>query len=106
MLNEFEDRLNPDLPPTISVVLARVAMLVILGSAMLIAAIAHADPPRKGAKSRQAQSERRARAPRARSDATYRNCAAARDAGAAPIRRGDPGYSRRLDRDGDGIACE
>lgn len=37
---------------------------------------------------------------------SYRSCAAVRDAGAAPIRRGDPGYSRRLDRDGDGIACE
>ncbi|WP_461514528.1 excalibur calcium-binding domain-containing protein [Rathayibacter agropyri] len=27
-------------------------------------------------------------------------------AGAAPIRAGDAGYSRGLDRDGDGIACE
>lgn len=36
----------------------------------------------------------------------YPSCAAVREAGAAPIRRGDPGYSRRLDRDGDGIACE
>lgn len=37
---------------------------------------------------------------------SYPNCAAARAAGAAPIRRGEPGYSTRLDRDGDGIACE
>ncbi|MFY1703019.1 excalibur calcium-binding domain-containing protein [Micromonospora sp. WMMA1923] len=36
----------------------------------------------------------------------YANCTAVRAAGKAPIRRGDPGYSRRLDRDGDGIACE
>ncbi|WP_312527984.1 excalibur calcium-binding domain-containing protein [Paracoccus sp. (in: a-proteobacteria)] len=36
----------------------------------------------------------------------YRNCAAARAAGAAPIRVGEPGYRRALDRDGDGIACE
>lgn len=36
----------------------------------------------------------------------YPNCSAARAAGAAPIRRGDPGYSRKLDRDGDGVACE
>lgn len=36
----------------------------------------------------------------------YANCAAARAAGAAPIRAGQPGYSRKLDRDGDGIACE
>ncbi len=39
-------------------------------------------------------------------DAYYPNCSAARAAGAAPIREGDPGYSRKLDRDGDGIACE
>lgn len=36
----------------------------------------------------------------------YANCSAARAAGAAPIRAGDPGYARHLDRDGDGIACE
>lgn len=36
----------------------------------------------------------------------YRNCSAARDAGAAPVRRGDPGYGAHLDRDDDGIGCE
>lgn len=36
----------------------------------------------------------------------YANCAAARAAGAAPIRRGQPGYRPALDRDDDGIACE
>jgi len=36
----------------------------------------------------------------------YRNCDAARAAGAAPIRAGQPGYRPGLDRDGDGIACE
>jgi hypothetical protein len=36
----------------------------------------------------------------------YANCTAARAAGAAPIHRGEPGYSTKLDRDGDGIACE
>lgn len=39
-------------------------------------------------------------------DVYYANCAAVRAAGAAPIREGDPGYSRKLDRDGDGVACE
>lgn len=38
--------------------------------------------------------------------AYYPNCAAARAAGAAPVRVGDPGYSRKLDRDGDGVGCE
>lgn len=36
----------------------------------------------------------------------YANCSEVRAAGADPIRRGDPGYSRKLDRDGDGVACE
>jgi chemotaxis protein histidine kinase CheA len=38
--------------------------------------------------------------------AFYANCDAVRAAGAAPIRVGDPGYSRKLDRDGDGVGCE
>ncbi len=37
---------------------------------------------------------------------TYASCAAVRAAGKAPIRRGQPGYSLRLDRDGDGVACD
>ena len=36
----------------------------------------------------------------------YANCTAVRAAGKAPLLRGDPGYSTKLDRDGDGIACE
>ncbi len=36
----------------------------------------------------------------------FENCTAARNAGAAPVRRGDPGYGSHLDRDGDGIGCE
>ncbi len=36
----------------------------------------------------------------------YENCTAVRAAGADPILRGDPGYSSKLDRDGDGIACD
>lgn len=36
----------------------------------------------------------------------YKNCTAAREAGAAPVHRGEPGYGTHLDRDGDGIGCE
>lgn len=36
----------------------------------------------------------------------FKNCAAAKAAGAAPVRIGDPGYGSHLDGDGDGIACE
>jgi hypothetical protein len=44
--------------------------------------------------------------PTAAPGAYYANCAAARAAGVAPLHRGDPGYSSKLDGDGDGIACE
>jgi hypothetical protein len=36
----------------------------------------------------------------------YPNCAAAGAARKTPLRRGEPGYGRHLDRDGNGIACE
>lgn len=36
----------------------------------------------------------------------FPNCASARAAGAAPVRAGQPGYGRHLDRDGDGKGCE
>jgi hypothetical protein len=37
---------------------------------------------------------------------SYENCSAVRAAGAAPIRLGQSGYGKHLDRDGDGIGCE
>lgn len=36
----------------------------------------------------------------------YANCDDARSAGAAPLHVGAPGYRAKLDRDGDGVACE
>jgi len=39
-------------------------------------------------------------------DVYYQNCDAVRAAGKAPLYAGEPGFSRKLDRDGDGIACE
>lgn len=47
-----------------------------------------------------------AAAPAPQPTAYYANCAAVRAAGAAPLYSGSPGYSRSLDRDGDGVACE
>ncbi|MFJ6784737.1 excalibur calcium-binding domain-containing protein [Streptomyces yangpuensis] len=41
-----------------------------------------------------------------RGTVSYRNCSDVKAADANPIRRGDPGYGRHLDRDGDGVACE
>ena len=43
---------------------------------------------------------------RIEASAYYRNCDAARAAGAAPIHRGEPGYREQMDGDLDGIACE
>lgn len=40
------------------------------------------------------------------SNREFANCSQARAAGAAPVRVGDPGYGRHLDRDGDGVGCE
>jgi endonuclease YncB( thermonuclease family) len=36
----------------------------------------------------------------------WKNCTEAREHGAAPVLRGEPGYGSHLDRDGDGIGCE
>lgn len=36
----------------------------------------------------------------------FANCSEARAMGAAPVRRGAPGYGPHLDRDGDGVGCE
>jgi hypothetical protein len=36
----------------------------------------------------------------------YASCADVEAAGKAPLHRGDPGYSAKLDRDGDGTACD
>ena len=41
-----------------------------------------------------------------RAGGAFVNCTAARNAGAAPVRRGQPGYGSHLDRDGDGVGCE
>ena len=49
----------------------------------------------------------RPRQKRSADDAVYfPHCTAARAAGAAPVRAGDPGYAPHLDRDRDGVGCE
>lgn len=40
------------------------------------------------------------------SNVHYNNCTEAKAAGAYNIKRGQPGYSSKLDRDDDGVACE
>lgn len=40
------------------------------------------------------------------SDVFYKNCSAVKAAGKAPLHKGDAGYSEKLDRDKDGVACD
>ncbi|SEE11936.1 excalibur calcium-binding domain-containing protein [Ruania alba] len=64
---------------------------------------------REAVANRQADSQARATeepTAQAPSSVYYRNCDAARAAGAAPVRVGDPGYGTHLDRDRDGVGCE
>lgn len=84
---------------------ATMAIVSLVTSLVIAAPIDGADAKRSSrAKSSKA---RPARAKAASSSSTYyANCAAARAAGAAPVSRGDPGYSRKLDRDNDGVGCE
>lgn len=55
------------------------------------------------AKEQAKQAQKQQQAP---TQSFYKNCKEARAAGVTPIYRGQPGYARHLDRDGDGIACE
>ena len=50
-----------------------------------------------------AQAEQKLKQP---ATVAYASCADVEAAGKAPLHRGDPGYSAKLDRDGDGTACD
>lgn len=52
------------------------------------------------------QAQQQANQQQQQSNTYYPNCTTANAAGAAPLYRGQPGYSTKLDRDGDGVACE
>ncbi|UQN06832.1 excalibur calcium-binding domain-containing protein [Deinococcus sp. QL22] len=52
------------------------------------------------------EEEEAAEAEAAANSVFFASCAAARAAGVAPIRRGQPGYRAAMDGDGDGVACE
>ncbi|MFD3470675.1 excalibur calcium-binding domain-containing protein [Streptomyces sp. NPDC058682] len=63
-------------------------------------------PAAVGSSSRTSTGGSRSSGSESEGSVSYRNCTAVRQAGAAPIRRGDPGFGPHLDRDGDGVACE
>lgn len=54
----------------------------------------------------QATAQQNAPAPAPATEVNYKNCTVVKDAGAAPLHAGQPGYGKHLDRDGDGVACE
>ena len=60
----------------------------------------------EAARQAQQQAEQQQAQQQQQANTYYPNCIAANAAGAAPIYRGQPGYSTKLDRDGDGVACE
>ena len=64
------------------------------------------DAAARAASEQAAAAQKAAQAPAPAPAAYYANCTAAKNAGAAPLYRGQPGYSSSLDRDGDGVACE
>ncbi|MCC2529294.1 excalibur calcium-binding domain-containing protein [Bacillus halotolerans] len=57
-------------------------------------------------KRKQEEEAQKAEAQEQQTNVYYKNCTAARQAGAAPIHIGEPGYGKHLDRDGDGIGCD
>ncbi|KAB7791341.1 excalibur calcium-binding domain-containing protein [Bifidobacterium leontopitheci] len=67
---------------------------------------AQEEAARKAAEEQARQQQLQQQQQQQQSNVYYQNCTAAREAGAAPLYRGQPGYSSKLDRDGDGIACE
>jgi micrococcal nuclease len=44
--------------------------------------------------------------PKETNNVSYKNCTEVKAAGKAPLHRGEPGYSSKLDQNNDGIACE
>ena len=60
----------------------------------------------RAARAAEARAQREAEEQAQQEYVYYENCTAVENAGAAPIYAGEPGYSRDLDRDGDGVACE
>ena len=73
-------------------------------AALLVAASLRADTPKP--QPTQESKPAPTPAPAKPADVYFKNCTAAREAGAAPVHVGDPGYAKHLDRDGDGVGCE
>ena len=106
MMTRRKPRLTNQHPSTISVWLARAMVLGLvlgLGSVLLL------PKPNQtiAERGREVLSSVGLARPRAPHEGDYwPNCVMARKAGTAPLYADEPGFSERLDGNGDGIACE
>jgi hypothetical protein len=82
------------------------AMARVLSTCPTMSAPQESPAAKVGASSHSSAPTSQAPTPTSAASVYYANCSDARAAGAAPLRRGDPGYRAGLDRDGDGVACE
>jgi hypothetical protein len=96
---DYTGRLNPVSPLTLGA-------LEDLGYRVNRAAASRYTLPLNGCPVTPEVEEAAAEAEAAANSVFFASCAAARAAGAAPIRRGQPGYRPEMDGDGDGVACE
>ncbi len=86
---------------------AKVAAAKVAAEAAAAQAAAEAEVAAKAAADQAAKSAAdKAAKVSAPSSTYYANCSEAKATGAAPIYVGQPGYSTKLDRDKDGVACE
>ncbi|WP_234038160.1 thermonuclease family protein [Erythrobacter sp. YJ-T3-07] len=85
---------------------AREQALGLWGSQFELPADYRTARPQQYARTARTASSRAQSAEPPRAQVYFRNCDAARRAGAAPLYRGQPGYRSQLDGDNDGIACE
>ena len=106
MMTRRKPRLSSQHPSTFSVWLARAIVLGLvlgLGSVLLLP---NADQTlaERGREVLSSVGLARARAPH--ENDYWPNCEIAKAAGTAPLYEGEPGFTERLDGNGDGIACE
>ncbi|MFF0595262.1 excalibur calcium-binding domain-containing protein [Streptomyces antibioticus] len=96
---------DPTVPPSVEVTVTPTVSVTVTETATATATATKEEAPAAE------EPEERSAAPEPPSEPTfsdvyYKNCDAARAAGAAPLYEGEPGYGPHLDRDGDGVACE
>lgn len=62
--------------------------------------------PKASLASTKKKTKKKASKPKPVASKSFRSCKAAKKAGYSHMRAGQAGYSKNLDRDGDGVACD